>query len=170
ESAEAVLKEKIDAVVVEGRVYENLKLAKLGLESGRPVLLEKPAGDNLDEHRKLIELARKKHLHVQMIYLFRYMSAVQEMLKRTRAGELGQIYQFRARLPKDLRDYKRFVEELKTYKGGMFFEMAGHVIDMMVAILGKPKQVTPFLAHHHKEPPKTYIDNGLAVFGYEGAW
>lgn len=170
DSPAALLGEKLDGVVVEGKVHDNLKWAKLAVESGKPVLLEKPAGDNLDEHRRLLELARRKHLHVQMIYLFRYMSAVQEMLQRVRKGDLGQIYHFRARLPKDLPSYKRFVEELKPYKGGMFFEMAGHVIDMMVALLGKPQQVTPFMGHHHKAPPASFIDNGLAVFSYEHAW
>jgi predicted dehydrogenase len=157
-------------VVLVVRVHENLKLAKLALESGRPLMLEKPAGANLDEHKKLIELAQRKHLHVQMIYLFRYMPAVLEMLRRAKKGELGRVYEFRARLPKDLRDYQRFVEELKPYKGGIFFEMAGHIIDMMAAILGKPASITPFLGHHHTEPPKTYIDNGIAIFGYDHAW
>src|SRR5207244_2005711 len=111
-----------------------------------------------------------KHLRVQMIYLFRYMPAVQEMFSQARAGNLGRIYEFRARLPKALSDYTRFVEELKPYKGGMFFEMAGHVIDMMVALLGRPKQVTSFLAHHYSEPPDSYLDNGVAVFGFDHAW
>jgi predicted dehydrogenase len=133
-------------------------------------MLEKPAGHDLDEHRRLIDLAQRKHLHVQMIYLFRYMSAVLEMLGRARRGELGAVYEFRARLPKSLGDYRRFVEELKPYKGGMFFEMAGHVIDMMVAVLGKPAQVAGFLAHHHTEPPASYVDHGVAIFEYPHAW
>jgi predicted dehydrogenase len=167
---EDLLKEALDGVVVEGRVYENVKLARLALESGRPVMLEKPAGDNFEDYRRLCDLAQRKHLHVQMIYLFRYMAAVQEMLGRARKGEFGRIYGFRARLPKDLPSYKRYVEELGRYKGGMFFEMAGHVIDMMVTLLGKPRSVTPFLAHHHTEPPASFIDNGIAVFGFDHAW
>lgn len=170
DSAESLLNEKLDGVVVEGCVHDNLKWARLALESGRPVLLEKPAGDKGAEHQRLLDLARRKHLHVQMIYLFRYMSAVQELFTRSKKGEFGDVYYFRARLPKDLPSYGRFVEELKPYKGGMFFEMAGHVIDMMVAVLGKPKQVTPFLAHHHKQPPASFIDNGVAVFGFDRAW
>jgi predicted dehydrogenase len=170
DSPGALLKEKLDGVIVEGQVYENLKLARLAIESGRPVMLEKPAGTNLDEYRKLVELAQRKHLPLQMIYLFRYMSAVQEMLARCQKKELGNIYEFRARLPKDLREYERFVKELKPYPGGMFFEMAGHIIDMMVAVLGEPKSVTPFLAHHHTAPPKDYIDHGIAVFGFDHAW
>jgi predicted dehydrogenase len=170
DKAETLMKEPMDGVVVEGRVHENLALARLGLEAGKPVLLEKPAGDNFDEFRRLIDLAQKKHLHVQMLYLFRYMTAVQEMLQRTRKNELGRIYHFRARLPKDLPSYKRYVEELAPYRGGMFFEMAGHVIDMMIAILGTPRRVTPFLAHHHREGPEKFIDNGVAVFEYPNAW
>src|SRR5205807_1915072 len=137
---------------------------------GKPVLLEKPAGDDLAEHRELIDLAQRKHLRVQMIYLFRYMSAVQELLTRAKKGQFGRVYEFRARLPKPLGEYQRFVEELKPYRGGMFSERAGHVIDLMVAVLGKPQTVAPFLAHHHTEAPKAYIDNGVAVFGYEHAW
>src|SRR5258708_3495659 len=87
-----LLGQPLDGVVVEGRVYENLGLAKLALESGRPVMLEKPAGDNLDEHRRLIDLAHKKHLHVQMIYLFRYLSAVQDLLAHPKPNAFGRIY------------------------------------------------------------------------------
>ncbi len=169
DTPEKLLAEPLDGVVIEGRVFENLSLAKLALESGRPVMLEKPAGVRLDEFRALVDLAQRKHLHVQMIYLFRYMSAVQEMLREARGGGLGNIYEFRARLPKDLSSYNKYVTELGRYKGGMFFEMAGHVIDMMVAILGKPKSVTPFLGHHH-ETSGDFIDNGVAVFGFERAW
>jgi predicted dehydrogenase len=167
---EALLKEPLDGVVVEGRVHENVRLARLAVNEGKPVMLEKPAGDNFDDYRRLIDQAQKKHLHVQMIYLFRYMAAVQEMLQRVRKNELGRIYHFRARLPKDLPSYKRYVEELAPYRGGMFFEMAGHVIDMMIAMLGTPRRTTPFLAHHHREGPETFIDNGVAIFEYPNAW
>ncbi len=169
ERPEQLLAEPLDGVVVEGRVFENLALARLALDSGLPVMLEKPAGQRLDEFRQLVDLAQRKHLHVQMIYLFRYMSAVQELLHHVRTGALGQIYYFRARLPKDLPSYDRYAAELGRYKGGIFFEMAGHVIDMMVAILGKPKNVTPFMGHHHAAGGD-FIDNGVAVFEYDRAW
>jgi predicted dehydrogenase len=166
---EKLLAEPLDGVVVEGRVYENLALARLALDSGRPVLLEKPAGERLEEFRALVDLAQRKHLHLQLIYLFRYMSAVQEMLRLARSGALGDVYEFRGRLPKDLPSYDRYEAEVGRYQGGIFFEMAGHAIDLMVAILGKPTSVTPFLAHHHQKSG-TFVDNGLAVFGFQRAW
>ncbi|MFO0968646.1 MAG: Gfo/Idh/MocA family oxidoreductase [Gemmataceae bacterium] len=167
---EALLKEKLDGVVVEGLVHENVRLAGLAIERDLPVMLEKPAGDNLDDYRRLMDQAQRKHLHVQMIYLFRYMAAMLDLIRRARKNEFGRIYEFRARLPKDLREYKRFVGELGRYKGGMFFEMAGHVVDLMITLLGPPRQITPFMAHHHTEGPESYIDNGVAIFGYPGAW
>jgi predicted dehydrogenase len=167
---ERLLREPLDGVVVEGQVFDNIRLARLAVEAGKPVLLEKPAGDNLDGFRRLLDAAQRRHLHVQMAYLFRYMPAVEEMRQRVRKGDLGRIYFFRARLPKDLASYKQYVAELGRYKGGMFFEMAGHVIDMMVTYLGKPRQVAPFLAHHHKNGPASFIDNGVAVFSFPQAW
>jgi predicted dehydrogenase len=170
DSPEGLVREPLDGVVVEGRVLGNLKLARLALEHGRHVLLEKPAGTNLEEYKRLIDLAQRKHLHVQMLYLFRYMSAVVEMVARVRKGDLGRVYEFRARLPKPLDSYRRFADILRPYKGGIFFEMAGHVIDMMVTLLGPPKAISPFLAHHHTEPPAAYVDNGMAVYAYPNAW
>src|SRR5438132_7873090 len=94
QKAEQVLQQRLDGVIVESPVPLSMKFARLALESGRPVMLEKPAGDSLDEHRRLIDLARRKHLHVQMLYLFRYMSAVQEMLRQARKGQFGRVYHF----------------------------------------------------------------------------
>lgn len=165
-----LLREPIDGVVVEGRVHENVRFARQAIDAGKPVLLEKPAGDNLDDFRRLVDAAQKRHLHVQLAYLFRYMASIQEVMQRVRKGDLGRIYFYRARLPKDLPSYNRFVEELARYKGGIFFEMAGHVIDLMISILGRPRQTTPFLAHHHRKGPESFIDNGVAMFGFEQAW
>ena len=169
-SPDELLGQPLDGVLVEGRGYENLRLAQLALESGKPVLLEKPAGNDRSEYRKLVELARRKHLHVQMAYLFRYMAAVQELIRRVRAGALGRIYLFRGRLPKGLDEYTRLQDELKPYPGGVFFEMAGHLIDLMVTLLGKPKQVQSFLGHHRAGHKGTFVDNALAVFAYDHAW
>lgn len=169
ESPTALLAEPIDAVLVEGLVDQNLHWARLALEAGYHVLLEKPAGVDLAEFRSLCRLARERNLHLQMAYLFRYMPAVQRLLELARQDFFGRIYHFRARLPKDLSLYESYVQELGRYPGGIFFEMAGHVIDLMVGLLGEPPRVTPFLAHQH-DTPGTFVDHGLAVFEFPHAW
>src|SRR6266536_3321792 len=57
---EEVLAEPLEGVLVEARIHQNLLLAMMALEAGFPVLLEKPAGDRLEEHRRLLDLARSK--------------------------------------------------------------------------------------------------------------
>lgn len=172
-SADSLLSVPLDGIVVEGRVSQNIQWAALAVDSGLPVLLEKPAGDTFEAFRSLITRARERRLHVQMIYLFRYMSAVQELLRLARSGELGHIYEFRGRLPKDLSGYNEYVRDLGCYRGGIFFEMAGHLVDLIVALMGRPQAVTPFLAQHHPAPPgvgSPFIDNGVAVFTQPRGW
>jgi len=164
----AVLAREIDAVVIEGQVWQNLQWAKSALDAGLPVLLEKPAGDDLDDYRSVQDLARRKGLHLQMLYLFRYMTAVQDVFARVARGELGTLHQFRARMPKDPSIYETYVDELGRYKGGMFFEMAGHMVDMMITLLGEPKAIHPFLSHHHPTPG-SFIDNSVVVFEFDRA-
>lgn len=161
-SADEVLQSEIDAVLVEGRVFENVALAQKAIDAGFPVLLEKPAGIDCQGFAALQSSAAACGLHVQMAYLFRYMSAVQEMLRRALSGELGQIYAFRGRLPKPLTEYDDLVRDLGAYAGGVFFEMAGHLIDFCVAMLGPPRKISQTLAHHHPSQGD-FIDNGVAV-------
>jgi predicted dehydrogenase len=167
DSAEALLAEKLDGVVVEGIVADNCRHARLALERGLPVLLEKPFGASLAETRATFELAKHKNLHLQLVYLFRYMSAVEEMLTRARRGDIGHVYEFRARLPKDFSLYEEHVETLGQYPGGIFFEMAGHVIDFMCSILGPPREVKSILGHYHPTRGGKFVDNGVALFGFE---
>jgi len=48
DKAEDLLDQKLDGVVVDGQVYDNLKHARMALERGLPVMLEKPAGVSLE--------------------------------------------------------------------------------------------------------------------------
>jgi len=169
DSAEALLAERPDGVVIEGIVADNCRYARLALEHGLPVLLEKPFGSSLAETRATFELAKRQNLHLQLVYLFRYMSAVEEMLTRARRGDIGHVYEFRARLPKDFSLYEEHVETLGQYAGGIFFEMAGHVIDFMCSILGPPREVKSILGHYHPTRGGPFIDNGVALFGFERA-
>lgn len=172
-TAEALLDQKLDGVVVEGIVSENLSHARLGLERGLPVLLEKPFGCNLAETRATFNLAREKNVHLQLAYLFRYMSAVEEMLTRAKRGDIGPIYEFRGRLPKDFRLYDEHVATLGHYRAGIFFEMAGHLIDFMCSLLGKPQEIKSILGHFHPTraaaDTRDFVDTGAALFGFERA-
>lgn len=168
-SAEELLALPLDGVVVEGRVSDNLRWAGMALAAGRPVLLEKPAGVDLGEFRRLHAEAARRRLHLQMTYLFRYMPAVQKLRELVHAGELGEVYEFRGRLPKDRRLYDEYVDELGRYPGGIFFEMAGHIFDLAIDLLGPPLGVRGFIAHQ-ADVAGEFVDHGLAVLRFPRAW
>lgn len=143
--------QRLDGVVVEGRVAENLGYAGAALERGLPVLLEKPAGFDFSAFQALQAEAKRQQLFVQMSYLFRWMPAVVALREAVRTGSLGEIYEFRGRLPKPRGEYAEYLVDLSDLPGGIFFEMAGHLFDFCLATCGPPRQVRSFLAHH--QPP-----------------
>lgn len=168
-SKEELFRQPIDAVIVEGQVEANLETAKDAIAAGFPVLLEKPAGTRYADFEQLVDQAARRGLRLQMLYLFRYLSAVRRLIEMVERGELGRIYHFRGRLPKERANYKTYAAELGQFAGGIFFEMAGHLIDLAIRLLGPPRQIHSWMAHHHPVPG-TFVDNGLAVLEFPRAF
>jgi predicted dehydrogenase len=62
----------LQAVLVETRVRDLLGAAEACVCAGLHVHLDKPAGESLPQFRRILEAATKKHLRVQMGYIYRY--------------------------------------------------------------------------------------------------
>ena len=99
-SLNAVLDSDAEAVVVEGRVYQNLDYAQQALEAGKHVLLEKPAGVDLKHLEHVQEIAVRKGLMLQMAYMWRYNPAIHEIIRLVKSGVLGDIFYYRGHIPK----------------------------------------------------------------------
>lgn len=165
ESAEAVLESGADMIIVEGHVYENLDYAQQTLEAGTHVLLEKPAGANLAHFERLQGVAKEKGLTLNLAYMWRYNPATHEAIRLSQIGKLGQIYGYRGHIPKPKSWHKDLYTEYNAYHGGIYFEMAGHLIDNMVAHMGEPTEVHPFLRCHYGD--RKEVDNAVVVHEYE---
>ena len=160
----------ITAVAVEGRVSENLAFARACLEHGKHVWLDKPAGDDLDEFRALLRLAAARNLHVQLGYMFRYNAGYQFILDWAASGRLGVIRSVRTRISSGVAtdaSWRRW-DSRGEHAGGLMFILAGHVVDIVVALLGRPHRVSAF-ARQHSDAFPWYRDNNVAVFEYPGA-
>lgn len=165
DSAEALLESDVEAIVVEGMVSQNIAYARQALEAGKHVLLEKPAGGRLDEFAEIQEIARKNDLVLNLAYLFRFHPDQRELLRLVRAGALGDLFYFRAHMSKPWAWHRRLEKEFSMFKGGVYFEMAGHYLDLMVALLGEPQRVTPHLAAQYGD--RLHVDNAVVVHEYE---
>ena len=161
DSVAAVLSSEAEAVVVEGHVYENLDFVEQALNAGKHVLMEKPAGVDLAQLERVHAVAEEKGLMLQMAYGSRYNPAIDEMLSLVRAGVLGQVFMFRGHIPKPIEWHPQLYGEFKAYHGGVYFEMAGHLIDLMVAMMGEPIAVKGVLAKHYGE--RSEVDNAVVV-------
>ena len=162
--------EAIDAIAIQGGVSQNLAFAREALEHSKHIWLDKPAGDDLDEFRAVLDIARQNGLLVQLGYMFRYNAGFQFILDWANAGRLGDIFSVRARIstgPSNEDHWKRW-DSHGEREGGIMFILASHLIDIVVALLGRPDQVTSFLRSEGAEFP-WYRDNNVAVFEYPNA-
>ena len=160
-SQQDVLDSEAEVIIVEGHVYQNLNYAEAALQAGKHVILEKPAGVDLDQLYRIHALAHEKKLHLNMAYMWRYNPAIQEILRLHAMGDLGQVCQYRGHIPKPKAWHKELALEYTLYHGAAYFEMAGHLIDLMVAFLGEPTRVLPALGRHYGE--RQDVDNAMVI-------
>ena len=170
-SAKEVLDdETIVGVAAQGRVSENLDFARAAVEHGKHVWLDKPAGDDLEAFRSVLDIASKKGMCVQLGYMFRYNAGFQFVLDWANSGKLGKIFSVRGRIstrPSDESLWARW-DARGEHEGGIMFILAPHLIDIIVALLGRPEHVTSFSQNLDSTFPWAQ-DNTAAVFEYPDA-
>ena len=82
---------EIDAVVIATPVFTHFELAKLALENGVHVLLEKPMTSSVEESKTLINLSKEKGLALMVDHTFLYTGAVRKMKDLVDSGSIGDI-------------------------------------------------------------------------------
>ena len=155
-----------ELIVFEGEAKDAVPFGKRGTEAGKHLHLEKPPTNKMEPFRELVELARRNDRKLQLGYIWRFHEGADAALEACRKGWLGDVFMIRATINSDRDLQQRAVEA--RYPGGSMFELGGHVIDRVIAILGKPVRVRTWLRHDTKIQD-TVKDNTLAVFEYPSA-
>ncbi len=156
----------LQAILVETQVRDLLGTAELCVEADKHVHVDKPAGESLPQLKRLLDAAAKKRLLVQLGYMYRYNPAVVLLREFLRKGWLGEPFEAHAVMSKLVSPTER--KALAEYPGGILFELGGHIIDLVVGLLGKPAEVHAFPRRSAKLDDKL-TDNMLAVFTYPRA-
>lgn len=156
----------LQAVAVETSVRDLVPTAARCISAGVHIHLDKPAGESLSEFKKVLDAATSKNLVVQMGYMFRYNPGFQFMFRAVKDGWLGDVFELHAVISKTVGDSTR--QQLAQFEGGSMFELGCHLIDAVVAVMGRPDNVTPFIRHTQPDKDKL-ADNMLAVFEYPRA-
>ncbi|MBA2113533.1 Gfo/Idh/MocA family protein [Bremerella alba] len=156
----------LQAVAVETHVQQLVPTAKQCIDAGMHIHLDKPAGESLSAFAELCAAADEKQRTIQMGYMLRYNPAFELLFQAAHEGWLGEIYEVDAMMGKLASPALR--RDLAQYEGGGMFELACHLIDAVVTILGKPDEVIA-LTKRTQAPQDTFADNQLAVLDYPKA-
>jgi predicted dehydrogenase len=156
----------LQAVGVETRVKDLLNTAEACVNAGMHVHIDKPAGESLPQFKRILDAAARKHLLVQMGYMYRYSPAVIMMRDFLKKGWLGEPFEVHTVMSKVVAPSSR--KQLAAYAGGIMFELGCHIMDLVHGVLGTPEQVVGY-RQHASEQQDRLADNMLAVLTYPEA-
>ena len=157
----------LQAVTVETPNLDLVPAAMRCMERGLAIHMDKPAGDDLELFDRLLQGCKAKNIPFQMGYMLRTNPALQLCRKAVRNGWLGDVFEIQASMSHDYGG-DNYQDYLANFTGGIMFNLGCHVIDVVVAILGRPHNVTPFLKSAPGSPENS-MNNCLAVFEYPHA-
>jgi predicted dehydrogenase len=166
-TAEELLNDsRIKAVASEGRNADSLAQTLALVQAGKHVWYDKPAGEDWPLWQRVVALARENGTLIQMGYMFRYHEGFARIADWARSGLLGRVYAVRAHMSTNISAAQR--RRIGVHRGGVFYDLGGHMLDQVVWLLGRPERVTSFLRSDDDRAPGT-VDNTIAVLQYEHA-
>ncbi len=171
ESAQEMLADPaIVAVASEGLNIESLDQTEEIVAAGKHVWQDKAPGDNWAQWQRVVAAARERKLLIQMGYMLRYHDGFHRIAEWAKSGLLGHVFAIRAHMSTNIPADRR--TQINAHRGGIFFELAGHMLDQIIWILGRPAKSACFLRtddYGTSERVEGFADNTLGVFEFDGA-
>lgn len=158
--------ETISLIASEGLNVESLDQTEESVAAGKHVWYDKPAGEDWPQWQRVVAMAREKGLLLQMGYMFRYHEGFQRITDWVTSGILGDIFSIRAHMSTYISEASR--RTISVHRGGICYDLAGHMLDQIIWLLGRPDRVTSILRNHSGVVPP-FADNTLAVLEFERA-
>jgi predicted dehydrogenase len=127
---------EVEAIFVSTPDCSHLNDVLLAIESGKPVLCEKPMGMNAVECRQMVEAARRAKLFLGVAQVFRFERSTASLRERVAVGEVGRPVFARSEFSYPARTHARtWLTEAKIAAGGPIADVGVHCIDALRYIL-----------------------------------
>jgi len=140
----------IDAVAIVTPVFTHYELAKLALQNGKHVFVEKPFTSTVAQAEELIELADKNNLKIMVDHTFLFTGAVNKIKELVDNDILGDLYYF---------DSTRVNLGLFQHDVNVVWDLAPHDLSIMDYIIDeKPDSITA--------SGKAHFNNSLEDLAY----
>ena len=156
----------IQAVVIETTLEDSARAALAALKAGKHIHLDKPGAEKHADFVALRRYAAEQKLTVQMGYMLRYNPGIQLLVRAVKEGWLGEVMEIDASMGKLLDEGSR--QRFAQLPGGGMYELACHLVDTVVTLMGPPTSVQAF-GNATRAPQDPFVDNQLAVLSYPKA-
>ncbi len=157
----------LQAATVETPNLDLVPTAFRCMERNLAMHMDKPGGDDLAKFAKLLDGCKARKLPFQMGYMFRGNPAMKWIMDAVHKGWLGDVFEIHANMSHNYGG-NEYQEYMGKFKGGIMFNLGCHLVDLVVAIMGRPQGVTPFLKSAPGFPDRIK-NNCLAVLEYPRA-
>jgi len=117
--------------------------AKRALEAGKHAVVDKPFTTSVAEAIELLNLAKQRNLVLSVYHNRRFDADFQALRQSITAGDLGRIIRFESTYDRFRPTPKPNAWREKPGPGsGVLFDLAPHLIDQSMMILGTPQAIT----------------------------
>lgn len=131
---------EVDAVAVVTPVWTHFELAKMALQNGKHVFVEKPFTCTAAQAEQLIELAERKNLKIMVDHTFLFTGAVKRIRQFVTDGTLGSLYYY---------DSTRVNLGLFQHDVNVLWDLAPHDLSIMDHLIdAKPEAIVATGANH----------------------
>lgn len=137
----------VDAIYVPLPPALHYKWAKMALENGKHVFVEKPSTTCFADTEDLIKLASEKGLALHENYMFIYHSQLEEIQNVVKSGEIGDVRLYRITFGFPLRQLNDFRYN-KALGGGALLDAGGYCMKYANWLLGGEAHVVTAQANN----------------------
>ena len=134
---------KIDAIHICTPNFLHAPIAIEALKAKKHVLIEKPIAISVKDAKEIYKVAKENHVKVMSANCFRYQTEGTMLKKFIDGGHLGEVYfsKIQALRRRGIPPHGVFTDKSKQ-GGGPLIDIAIHLIDQAIYILGNPKPVS----------------------------
>lgn len=175
---EMLEREELDILQVAGGNNEGADIVEAAAARGIHVISEKPMAATLGQANRMLAAAEQAGVTLLINWPSAWSAAWQELARRARAGEVGQIRYVKYRSahngPIAIGCSASFVRDLTTPEingAGAFMDYCCYGADLAATLLGLPSSVTGMRGYFGTEPKYAASDdNGIVIAKYPHAF
>lgn len=143
DSVEELLEDpSIELVIINTPNNTHYEYAKMALQAGKHVLVEKPFAASSAEAADLFETGRKNNCKVMAYHNRRWDSDFQSVKRIIEAGTLGNLIEVHFRFDRYKREISpKWFKEEPLPASGLTYDLGSHLVDQAISLFGKPLTV-----------------------------